>query len=338
MPDQPKVERFEASNDAVIYRLPLEVFSGYIAYAHLVMYQDLQFLVDVGSGFGSSHKNLVTRFDTLRNEFGVNTSFEKLDYVIITHGHVDHFGGLNEVKQQAPQAKVAIHELDRPVLINYDERVLRTRRGMAEFIQHSGVPEERSEHLMQMYMLGKRAFKSIAVDKTLRDGDLLESTLSVIHVPGHTPGLIMLQVGDILLTADHLLPGTSVALAPESLMPYTGVGHYLESLLKAGGVEGVRVALGGHEWAMEDYYEVAQHTYTSSLEKIERVLSACGEPRTIYELACEIYGSLEGYSELLKLEQTGARIEYLNERGLVMIYNLEELESDHTSVLRYKRV
>lgn len=338
MPDQPNVERFESSNDAIIFRLPLEVFSGYIAYAHLIIFQDKQFLVDVGSGFGSSHKNLAEGLDTVRVESNVDARFEKLDYIIITHGHVDHFGGLNEIKQRAPQASVAIHELDRPVLINYDERVLRTRRGMTEFIQQAGVPEERCNHLMEMYMLGKRAFKSSVVDQTLHDGAVLENGIEVIHVPGHSPGLIMLQVGDILLTADHLLPGTSVALAPESLMPYTGVGHYLESLRKAGEVPGVRLALGGHEWAMDDYYEVAQRTYSSSIEKIDRVLSACIEPRTIYELACQIYGSLDGYSELLKIEQTGARIEYLNERGMVMIDNLDELEGDQISVLRYKRV
>jgi glyoxylase-like metal-dependent hydrolase (beta-lactamase superfamily II) len=191
---------------------------------------------------------------------------------------------------------------------------------------------------MDMYMLGKRTFKSVPVDVTLRDGDLFQDIFEVIHVPGHTPGLVMLQVGDVLLTADHILPGTSVALAPESLMPYTGVGHYLDSLLIAGRVEGVRVALGGHEWAMTDFYEVAQRTYTSSLEKIDRLLALCSEPYTIYEIACQIYDNLDGYGELLKLTQTGARIEYLNQRGLVMVDNLDTLEHEDSPVLRYQRV
>jgi glyoxylase-like metal-dependent hydrolase (beta-lactamase superfamily II) len=338
MKEQVKVERYSASNGAVIFRLPLEVFSGYIAYAHLIIHDGKDYLVDVGSGFGNSFKDLMAGLDAVQSEYSIVVSLENLHMIIITHGHVDHFGGLMQVKQAAPQAKVAIHELDRPVLINYDERVLVTSKGMADFLQRGGVPEDRRKRLMDMYMLGKRAFKSVSVDVTLRDGDTIDDLFDVIHVPGHTPGLIMLQVDDVLLTADHLLPGTSVALAPESLMPYTGIGHYLDSLQKAAKVEGVRVALGGHEWAMEDYYQVANRTYTSSLEKVDKVLDACSQPRTIFELAVQIYGELNGYSELLKLEQTGARIEYLNQRGLVMIDNLDDLENDASPVLKYQRV
>jgi glyoxylase-like metal-dependent hydrolase (beta-lactamase superfamily II) len=338
MKEQLKIERYSASNGAVIFRMPLEVFSGYFAYAHLVIHNDKRYLVDVGSGFGRSFKDLQGGIDALQSEYNVAAALDQLHMVIITHGHVDHFGGLMQVKEAAPQAKVAIHELDRPVLINYDERVLVTSKGMADFLQRGGVPEDRRKRLMDMYMLGKRAFKSVPVDMTLHDGDTIDELFRVIHVPGHTPGLIMLQIDDVLLTADHLLPGTSVALAPESLMPYTGIGHYLDSLQKAAKVKGVRIALGGHEWAMEDYYQVANRNYTSSLEKVDKVLEACSQPRTIFELAVQIYGDLDGYSELLKLEQTGARIEYLNQRGLVMIDNLDDLENDASPVLKYQRV
>jgi glyoxylase-like metal-dependent hydrolase (beta-lactamase superfamily II) len=338
MKEQLKVERHSASNGAVIFRLPLEVFAGYIAYAHLIVHNNRFYLVDVGSGFGTSFKDLLAGLDAINTEFGITVSMSDLDMIIITHGHIDHFGGLTQAKDAAPQAKVAIHELDRPVLINYDERVLVTSKGMADFLQRGGVPEDHQKRLMDMYMLGKRAFKSVPVDLTLGDGDMIDDLFQVIHVPGHTPGLMMLQVDDVLLTADHLLPGTSVALAPESLMPYTGVGHYLDSLQKAMKVAGVRLALGGHEWAMENYYEVAGKTHKSSLEKIAKVLDVCVQPRTLYELASEIYGAMDGYSELLKLEQTGARIEYLNQRGLVMIENLDDLEHETSPVLRYGRV
>ena len=61
-------------------------------------------------------------------------------------------------------------------------------------------------------------------------------------------------------------------------------------------------------------------------------------PLSKYEIASEIYDTLDGYSELLKLEQTGARVEYLNQRGLVTIDNLKDLEHEHTPVLRYRCV
>jgi hypothetical protein len=100
----------------------------------------------------------------------------------------------------------------------------------------------------------------------------------------------------------------------------------------------VRLALGGHEWAMADYYEVAGSTYETSVNKVERVLDECGKPHTIYELARRLYDDLGGYGELLKVEQVGARIEYLNQRGLVMIDNLEAVEQDTGVPHLYRRI
>src|SRR4051794_32506941 len=98
MPEQLQVERFEASNGAIIFRIPLEVFSAYIAYANLVVYEGRQLLIDTGSGFGPSHKDLLAGLQTVTDEYGFATSLDRLDTIIITHGHVDHFGGLTQVK------------------------------------------------------------------------------------------------------------------------------------------------------------------------------------------------------------------------------------------------
>jgi glyoxylase-like metal-dependent hydrolase (beta-lactamase superfamily II) len=338
MTGKPTVERYETANGALIFRLPLEVFSGYIAYAHLVACDGRLTLIDVGSGFGSSHDDLLAGMETIREEHGLPARLEDLERIIITHGHIDHFGGLGRIRQIAGRAEITSHALVRPVLVNYDERVLVSRKNVADYLRRAGVPEERQDHLMDMYMLGKRTYRSVPVDATVRDGDRLDETFHIIHVPGHAPGLVMIQIDNVLLTADHILPETSVALGPESLMPYTGVGHYVESLEKAQQVEGVDIALGGHEWAMPDYYAIAGRTHKAALEKVERALKHCDEPRTIYEIAQRIYHSMEGYSEMLKLWQTGARIEYLSQRGLVAVENLDALEKEANPVLRYRQV
>jgi HAMP domain-containing protein len=98
----------------------------------------------------------------------------------------------------------------------------------------------------------------------------------------------------------------------------------------------VRLAAGGHEEIMDDFYGVAERTLEAALSKVERVMDQCDQPRTIYEIARQIYGQVDGYDELFKLEQTGARIEYLNQRGLVVIDNLGALEADHRAVLYYR--
>ena len=148
-------------------------------------------------------------------EYGISASLENLDQIIITHGHVDHFGGLSQVKKIAQKAKVVAHDLTKPVLVNYDERVLVTRKRVADLLVRAGVPKERQEPLMSMYMLGKQSYQSVTVDRGLRDGDMIDDIFQIIHVPGHTPGLVMIQIENILLTADHILPETSNAIIAE---------------------------------------------------------------------------------------------------------------------------
>ena len=85
------VQVFEASSGARIFRLPLDVFPAYTGYAHLVEHDGRLTLVDVGSGFGSSHDDLLEGLAWLQAEYGVEARLSRIDRIIITHGHIDHF-------------------------------------------------------------------------------------------------------------------------------------------------------------------------------------------------------------------------------------------------------
>jgi len=335
MANRPDLECHLTASGVAIYRIPLEVFAGYFAYAHLICVDERRILVDTGSGFSHSPRDLITGLEAIGERFGLHVSLEALTHIIITHAHVDHFGGLHLAQKAAPGALTLTHPLTRPVLIRHDERVMVTRTAMHDFLKRSGTPDDHRERLMAMYMMSKQTFPSMRVDETFEDGDRVLDLLDVFHVPGHEAGLVMLRLDDVLLTADHILPLTSVAIAPESIMPYTGMGHYLDSLRRAETISGVRLALGGHERMMADYYAVVRQTLESSIDKIGRVLNECDEPRTIFEIATRLYGKMDGYGELLRIEQTGARIEYLSQRGLVEIANLDALESEFSPPLRY---
>ena len=125
--------------------------------------------------------------------------------IIITHGHFDHIGALDELRN-AVGCGASIHELDA-------EMLLKSRENLSIFMGTDAIfrPAER----------------------LLKDGDVIrfgESFLKVIHTPGHTAGGICLYDGDkVLFSGDTLFAG-SVGRSD-----FPGGDHYqlIESVVKA---------------------------------------------------------------------------------------------------------
>ena len=125
--------------------------------------------------------------------------------IIITHGHFDHIGALDELRN-AVGCGASIHELDA-------EMLLKSRKNLS------------------IFMGTDASFRP--AERLLKDGDVIrfgESFLKVIHTPGHTAGGICLYDGDkVLFSGDTLFAG-SVGRSD-----FPGGDHYqlIESVVKA---------------------------------------------------------------------------------------------------------
>jgi len=332
----PPVEAFSTSSGAGIYRLPIEVFPGFWGYAHLVLAGDTAALVDAGSGFGNSNDHLEAGLEAVRRDHDERARWDRLTHIVISHGHIDHFGGLPYVRERT-SAPIAVHELDLRVLTNYEQRLRIVAQRLREFLSEAGVGGEEAESVMSLYLLNKNLFTSIPVEIALTSSESLLGPIGVLHVPGHCPGQIVLRVDDVLLTGDHVLPETSPHQSPERLSLYTGLGHYLESLERVAAWAGdVRLALGGHEGPIPDLRGRALAIQRLHGERLGRILGLCGEPRTVAEVAHDLFPGVAGYHTLLALEEAGAHIEYLSTRGYLLVENLDELESGATVAIRYR--
>jgi hypothetical protein len=63
----------------------------------------------------------------------------------------------------------------------------------------------------------------------------------------------------------------------------------------------------------------------------------CRDPRTVWDVTRELFaGRLEGYVQILAIEEVGAHIEYLYQLGELTIANLDEVERSDRPVLQYR--
>ena len=333
----PPVERFDSGSGVQFYRIPVEAFpGGFIAYCYVVLGAGVPTLVDTGSGLGSSNDDLLRGLQALPDRFGVKFAMVDLRRIVITHGHVDHFGGIAFMAEQT-QAQIGVHPLDRRVLTNYEERVVVATKDLRIYLERAGVKAELMRSLIEMYGFAKQHMRSVNVDFTLDEGVPIDG-MHFYHTPGHCPGQVCILIDDVLLSADHILARTSPHQAPESLTNHTGLAHYLNSLDKIAAVPGIRLALGGHEIPIDDVYRRIDEIRASHQRKLMRVLDAfyrSGQPMTISDISKYVYPERHGYEILLALEEIGAHVEYLYEHGQLAIANLHQVESEDNPPLLY---
>jgi glyoxylase-like metal-dependent hydrolase (beta-lactamase superfamily II) len=338
MSQLPDIQRFNSTTGVRIYRIPCEAFPKFVAHVHLLLGGQTPTLVDTGSGFGECTGQLIRGLEAVRDEHGEQVALADIKRIVITHGHIDHFGGLPQLLDRGMEAAVGVHVLDRRVLTAYEERVIVATKALRVFLQHAGVDEELQVTLMQMYGFSKKHVRSVDVDFLLEEDQDVDG-LRFIHTPGHCPGQVCILLGDVVLSADHVLSRTTPHQAPESITAYTGLGHYLESLEKLRQVPGFDLALGGHEEPIPDVYKRIDQIRVSHLRKLDKVLTvikSAKQPATIHETAKAMYPKVDGFHQLLAMEEVGAHVEHLYQRGELAACNLEELESEDHPAIRYR--
>lgn len=336
MANLPEIERFDSNTGVRIYRLPMEAFPQFIVYAYLLLDGNQPTLVDCGSNLDKSQSDLLAAIESVHDDFGESVRVGDIQRILITHGHIDHHGGLNFIHEQT-QAAIGIHALDRRILTAYEERVVVTTKNLRIYLQRAGVSDKSITNLMEVYNFAKRDIKSEQVDFLLDEAHPLDG-YQFIHTPGHCSGQVCIRIGDVLLTADHILSRTTPHQAPESITHFTGLGHFMESLDKIGQVDGIRLALGGHEAPIDNFYARVQEiadSHHSKLERFLQIIRDSEQPVTIADISKRMYPTVQGYNILLALEETGAHVEYLYEHGQLAVNNLDEVERDDNPALKY---
>ena len=325
-----RVRSFETSAGGRIFQVPVQAFpilSGYV-YVILVDFggKEDRVLIDSGSGYGPSNQHLEDGFESISAVLGEPIRLADLTHILITHGHIDHIGGLTHVRPRT-EALLGVHELDRRNLTNYEQRVAVAAGRLETYLVEAGVAQEDRGQMLDMYNMTKSLFHSQPVDFTYEAAGMSLGPFEMLHVPGHSAGHVVIRLHDVLFSGDHILDDVSPHQSPERLTLSTGLEHYLRSLDKVETwAEGVQLILGGHGEPIKDLVARIENIRELHKERLAEVMELLSEAHTVSQVAGALFGEVHGYNVLLAIEEAGAHVEYLYQRGLLEIANFGEWE------------
>ena len=329
MSDRVPYAVFETSTGAKIHRLPLQAFPNFWVYAYVLQKDGINYLIDTGSGTDISHEDLLNGLKKARLQPS------DLNYILLTHAHIDHYGGLSKLRSLT-NAKIGCHELDLQTVTHHDARMALNGRRLASFLAETGLSDETRDSLLGINRFPQAIYQSTPVDLTYESMGMKVEALEMIHLPGHCPGHVAMRVDDVIFCGDMVVEGITPHLAPGVFNPFGGLDNYLSSLARLQNwAQGSRLYLNAHDDVITDLSERIDATRQNLVRRISKALDALSSPLTVAEACDAVYAEMNGYNQLLVIEKTGAYMEYLFEHGMIEITNPDEVEQGQPA--RYRR-
>jgi glyoxylase-like metal-dependent hydrolase (beta-lactamase superfamily II) len=219
--------------------------------------------------------------------YGLGLGLDDLDLLVVTHSDLDHQGGVHAVARENPRLIVACGVLDRELVSDPDVLVARRYSAYREHGIEYG--EEALAWIREMSGAAQAVDLGLAGGETIRLGPGFE--LSVLHVPGHSPGHLALYDGRsrALFSGDCVQGSVYLGLdgAPKLCPTYTDVDPYLETVTA---IESLAPSeLHGCHWPAKrgnevDGFLAETRDYVSQLDGLARECLKAGDGLTLREL------------------------------------------------------
>jgi glyoxylase-like metal-dependent hydrolase (beta-lactamase superfamily II) len=244
--------------------------------------------------------------------------------IFISHGHIDHYGYARAI-QEVSGATVFAHARDHDKLTGRARTAERLER-YRDYLLRLGAPAELMGHVETHWMDNQRMARPIEDVQPLQPNEKLHFAkfeAEVLHLPGHTPGLVCLWAAAqrVLFSDDHLLervsPNPLVDLEGHKEPVHRALVEYLRSIQKVRDMP-VSAVMPGHAAPFAGHAEIIDRLLSFYELRQQKLLALlAGGPRTPAELSALLFPRAKPHQLYLTLSETFGNLEVLEDRGLL---------------------
>jgi glyoxylase-like metal-dependent hydrolase (beta-lactamase superfamily II) len=274
--------------------------------------------------------------DVLRDKLRHNgVQVADIQRIVLTHAHVDHCGLAKQVRDEAKNAEIFVHDWESGHLFESS-----AREEQQVLMNRAGVPTEVFRKIQDTFN------KVSLLTDTLSEGEFRElqeemelefagGILKVLHTPGHTPGSCSLfrEANRTLIAGDCVLkritPNPIVSPDPiDKNKRFKSLAEYLVSLAKIRSCSPTLI-YGGHGEPIEDFEEIF-HRYVRSIDERQKqvVELVSGDGTTAWEAANKLFPDAidKGVHRFLAISETIAHLDYAESEGKIAVEIKEGVE------------
>jgi glyoxylase-like metal-dependent hydrolase (beta-lactamase superfamily II) len=248
--------------------------------------------------------------------------------IVLTHAHEDHCGLAKEVRDEATDAEVFVHDWETGHLFGRLAREEHRR-----LLMRSGVPENVLEEMRGLYedislltdSLADGEFKSLTDEAEL---EFESGSLRVLHTPGHTPGScsFVREADRTLICGDCVLKRITPnpILSPDPVDPtrrFPSLAEYLVSLARLREFRPT-LAYGGHGEPVTDFEEIFNRYVRAIDERQRRVVShVTPSGVTAFDVAKDLFpNSFDAdVHRFLAISEAVAHLDYAESEGKIAV-------------------
>ncbi|MFP4477312.1 MAG: MBL fold metallo-hydrolase [Desulfatibacillaceae bacterium] len=241
---------------------------------------------------------------------GLGMTFADIDRLILTHGHIDHYGAASYVKKRSRgRCRVEAHGGDLYRINTGLEAPVGSTFG---FLALMGVPPALRVSMLSIFLVFKALARKVRVDRILEDGDTVDVgnyTGRVLTTPGHTRGSICvhLESEGLLFAGDHILghitPNALIMLDGTGPLPTRSPQDEFYASVRRVEKLAPRVVHPGHGAPVDDLTGIADMYRRTFAERQKTVLSLIdSRTSTVYAMSRRLFSrNIKGVRAPLEL-------------------------------------